>query len=167
MEHFFQKLYVEVYPRLVRQAAFLLGDPVAAEDAAQEAFARLHHAGLSSIQNPSGWLMKVTNNICYDYLRSEGSRRRREEKTFRQLYADSFATAAPSAEMSVLDRENFQLVHRTLERLQPRDRMLLLLKFSGYSYGEIAEAVDINKGSVGTLLARARERFKREYQSQQ
>ncbi len=47
MEHSFQKIYAEMYARVVRQAAFLLGDTAMAEDVAQEAFVRLHGMGLS------------------------------------------------------------------------------------------------------------------------
>ena len=40
-----------------------------------------------------------------------------------------------------------------------RDRELLLMRYSGFSYREIADAVDVAATSVGTLLARAERRF--------
>nr|WP_315988030.1 sigma factor [Desulforamulus aquiferis] len=61
---------------MVRQAAFLLGDSVIAEDQVQEAFVRLHRTGIENVEHPVAWLAVVTNNLCYDYMRSEGSRRR-------------------------------------------------------------------------------------------
>jgi RNA polymerase sigma factor (sigma-70 family) len=148
----------------VRQAVFLLGDLTAAEDVVQEAFLRLHNTGLSTVDNPSAWLSKVTSNLCYNYMRGEANRRRREEKVSLLPNYSSDNLAVPSAEETVLDMVEVQLIRKALQQLQPRDRMVLLMKFSGYKYDDIAIAVDINKTSVGTILARARERFKQEYQ---
>ncbi|GAB6179864.1 RNA polymerase sigma factor SigX [Desulfotomaculum defluvii] len=164
MEKLLQKLYEDMYPKLVRQAAFLLGDMGAAEDVAQEAFLKLHRQNLMEIENPPGWLAKVTNNLCYNHLRSEGNRRRREENVGQGMTYASFSMTTPSAEQLVVDEEELQLVRQALAQLQPRDRMILLMKFSGYNYEEIASTVDVSKGSVGTLLSRARERFKKTYQ---
>jgi len=164
MEKDFQILYSKMYPKLVRQAAFVLGDRAVAEDMAQEALLRLHKMGLSTIDNPPAWLSKVTNNLCFSYMRSEGSRRRREEIVLANSAKDGFSQAAVSAESAALDREEFRLIHKALKKLQPRDRMVLLMKFSGYKYDEIAATVEINRNSVGTILARARKKFKQEYE---
>jgi DNA-directed RNA polymerase specialized sigma24 family protein len=40
-----------------------------------------------------------------------------------------------------------------------RDREMLLMCYSGFSYREIADTVDVAATSVGTLLARAERRF--------
>lgn len=164
MESEFQKIYHELYGRLVRQAAFLLGDVAAAEDVAQEAFLRLHRAGLSNIGSPAGWLAKVTNNLCYDHMRSEGSRRRREDRYVDPADVEDSVSYVGSAESQLMDKEEIRLVHQALLELLPRDRLVLLMKFSGYSYDEIAATIDLNRGSVGTVLSRARERFKRAYE---
>lgn len=163
MEKDFQQLFREHYYKLVRQAAFVLGDPIAAEDVAQEAFVRLHRTGVTKVDNPAAWLTKVTNNLCFDFMRSEGSRRRREEK-YVQPAELTVVSATSSTENIVIDKEEVRLVQKALGKLQPRDRMVLVMKFSGYSYDEIAVTVELNKSSVGTILARARERFKREYE---
>ncbi|RYD06833.1 hypothetical protein N752_02190 [Desulforamulus aquiferis] len=84
-----------------------------------------------------------------------------EERVFQP---DGEPRQMPAAEELVLDREEVRLVRSALEKLQPRDRIILLMKFSGYSYDEIAVTAEIGKNSVGTILSRARERFKREYE---
>lgn len=164
MEQRFQQLYREMAPKLGRQANFLLGDPAAAEDLVQEAFLRLHRTGLDGVEHPAAWLSKVINNLCYSHLRSEGSRRQREEKVFLQSSAELSATAALSAEQIVLEREEARLTRLALDRLQCRDRLVLLLKFSGFSYDEIAAATEIGRSSVGTVLLRARERFRKAFE---
>jgi RNA polymerase sigma-70 factor (ECF subfamily) len=40
---------------------------------------------------------------------------------------------------------------------------MLLLQAEGYSYSEIAHALEINESSIGTLLARARRSFREMY----
>jgi RNA polymerase sigma-70 factor (ECF subfamily) len=48
--------------------------------------------------------------------------------------------------------------------LAPRQIQLLLLRQTGLSYAELAAACDVAPGSVGTLLSRAAEAFRRHYQ---
>ncbi len=54
-------------------------------------------------------------------------------------------------------------VRQILEQLTPRERMLLLLKSEGMSYREIGLTLEIEEASVGSLLLRARRRFKELY----
>ena len=41
---------------------------------------------------------------------------------------------------------------------------LILMKSDGFSYNEIATALDMNPASVGTLIARAHDTFRKEYE---
>ncbi len=50
-----------------------------------------------------------------------------------------------------------------IDRLPERERRLLLLRAEGYSYRDMAAALDLNEASVGTLLARARQAFRECY----
>jgi RNA polymerase sigma-70 factor (ECF subfamily) len=50
-------------------------------------------------------------------------------------------------------------VREALETLSPRDREMLLLRQEGFSYREIAEVAGVSDRSVGTILARALQRF--------
>ena len=63
----------------------------------------------------------------------------------------------------VLDREAGVQVRSTLDRLPDRERGLLLLWAEGYSYRDMARALEIHEASVGTLLARARSAFRETY----
>jgi DNA-directed RNA polymerase specialized sigma24 family protein len=56
-------------------------------------------------------------------------------------------------------------VRSALERLPAREQRMLLLQAEGYSYRDIAAALALNDGSVGTLLARARRAFLAAYGS--
>ena len=54
-----REVYEREYPRLVRALLAIGRDPAAAEDAAQEAFAKAHKTGLENIQKLPGWLLVV------------------------------------------------------------------------------------------------------------
>ena len=56
---------------------------------------------------------------------------------------------------------------KAVDALAERDRLALLMKEEGLNYGEIAEALDLSPGSVGTTLSRARRRLVEIYESLQ
>jgi DNA-directed RNA polymerase specialized sigma24 family protein len=58
-------------------------------------------------------------------------------------------------------------VQDVLGRLKWKDQVLLKMRMSGMSYSQIAEALDISIGSVGTMLVRAMKRFRLEYEEKE
>jgi DNA-directed RNA polymerase specialized sigma24 family protein len=52
-----------------------------------------------------------------------------------------------------------EIVRTILAQMKPRTARLLILRHSGLSYTELAEALGIAPGSIGTLLARAEAEF--------
>ncbi|MDK2928288.1 MAG: hypothetical protein PWR31_1979 [Bacillota bacterium] len=54
-------------------------------------------------------------------------------------------------------------VRAALTALTARDRLALVLRYSGYSYAEIAAVIGVAAGSVGTILARAQRSFRLAY----
>ncbi|MBS3887122.1 MAG: RNA polymerase sigma factor SigX [Dethiobacter sp.] len=148
-EALFQSNYILVYRRLY----YLLGERAAAEDICQEAFLKLYHRPPREKNNLSGWLLRVAANLAYNHLRGEERRRRREDGQFRT------DVGVISVEEAVIRNQEARLVHQCLAKLPPRDRVCLLLKNTGHSYAEIALAIEVDKHSVGTILARARRHF--------
>ena len=156
----FKTLFDNHYPTVCRQLTYLLGNRAAAEDVAQETFLKLYRTPPREKGNVTGWLFRVARNLAFDYLRSEKSRSKREERS--QVWEND-SPEALSCEEAVMRKQEIALVHEVLQNLSERDRTCLLLKFSGMSYEEIAEITGIKQASVGTVLARARARFKQEY----
>jgi RNA polymerase sigma-70 factor (ECF subfamily) len=58
-----------------------------------------------------------------------------------------------------LRREERERVRAALARLPERSAKLLLLRHAGLAYAEIAAALQVAPGSVGTLLVRAERAF--------
>ena len=54
-------------------------------------------------------------------------------------------------------------VRQTLAVLRERQAELLILRASGLSYEELATALGLNPASVGTLIGRAQQAFRKEY----
>ena len=52
-----------------------------------------------------------------------------------------------------------------LAKMKKRPAKILILRHSGFSYAEIAEAIGIASSSVGTLLARAEREFERRWKA--
>jgi len=59
------------------------------------------------------------------------------------------------------DEISQQEVQEWLEQLPQRDRQALLMKYSGYSYAEIAEELQLKQPIVGTLLHRATNKLRK------
>lgn len=137
----------------------LSGDPELAADLTQEAFMRLLERGTMP-DDVRGWLATVAANLWRDGRR-QGVRRAA------LLARDPDAVAprpiAPSPDAALLAAERTVTVRQALDGLPLRDRQLLLLRHEGYSYRELAAAVGVAEGSVGTLLLRATAAFRRAY----
>jgi len=146
----------ELYAPLVRYCHRLTGDRDISEDVAQEALVRLFDR---KVDGPApamrAWLFKTATRLVRDRYRVEENRRRllRENPV-------SFGEME-SPERGLERRQAVARARRALEELAPRDREMLLMRYEGFSYKEIAEAVDVEASSVGTLLSRAEARFAR------
>lgn len=139
---------------LYRFARVLLHAPEDAEDVVQTSFLRLlHHLKQGGDRSKlKAWLFAVAANLCRDQLR------RRKRWLPWLLEDDRRATAQPDLEVD----DPGEVFVRIMRRLKPRDRLLLALKAHGLSYRQIAAAAGVREASVGRLLARAIDRWRRE-----
>lgn len=157
----FVKLFESHFQRLYRYLDRLSGEPDLAADIAQEAFIRLYQRG--ALPNSlDAWLLSVSMNL-YRNVRSNRSRRTRLLSVSRG--ENVLSDPPPSADQGLLDQESRRRVRATLDDMPERDRSLLLLRAEGYAYKDIAAVLDLKEASVGTLLARAREAFRRRYEA--
>lgn len=154
----FRELFDHHYPAVCRHLTCILGNRAAAEDVAQETFIRLYQTPPPEPSNLGGWLSRVATNLAYNHLRSENSRFRREAGA-----GAAEVVAGEGPEEILVRDEEVALTRKALEQLPARDRACLFLRFSGMDYAGIAHATGIKESSVGTVLARARAKFKSEY----
>lgn len=172
----FDDLFKAHYEGVYRLLYRIVGTREEAEDLAQETFLRLHKAdhlwdrrrkpGFPDRQhNIRGWLYRVASNLAFNALRGERRRMRRLEATARQAVASNGVEEDP-AEIAAR-RDVRQTVRLALVALPRQQAQLLLLRHGGLSYRELAEALEVAPGSVGTLLARAEIAFEKSYLKQE
>jgi RNA polymerase sigma-70 factor, ECF subfamily len=149
----FRRVFDQEFQSLFRYANRWSGDPARAADVAQETFIRLYRRGRLP-EELRAWLVSVATNL----LRDERRRDVRRERLLSTHVITDATERRPDTD--VLAEERRHAVRAALDDLEPRDRALLLLRHEGYSYRELAAALRIRDSSVGTLLARARERFR-------
>lgn len=158
-EQRFAALFHANIERLTRVLCRISGDPDLAADVVQGAFVRLHERG-SMPDSPEAWVVTAALNL---FRNARSTERRRERLLTLSGGANSDAAPNPSPSDTLLAREARDQVRAALDRLPERERNLLLLRAEGYSYRELSSALDLNEGSVGTLLARAKEAFREAY----
>jgi RNA polymerase sigma-70 factor (ECF subfamily) len=155
----FHALFADRSAPLYRYISRLSGDPVLAEDIVQECFVKLYRRGAMP-DDPPAWLVTVANNLLRDDRRRAS---RRQRLTISRSADLPLGGEAPPADAGVLASEQIDRVRQALARLPLRDRQLLLMRHEGYQYREIATALDLTATSVGTMLVRASEAFRKAY----
>lgn len=139
----------------------IVGDWSEAEDIALEVFLRLHNRPPAQTGPPlSGWLYRVGTNLGLNALRS---RKRRTYYETQAAIQDALERPVDDAAGALERRQEMQQVQAVLAEMKPRSAQLLILRQSGLSYAEVAQALSVAPGSVGTLLARAEADFARRY----
>lgn len=154
----YEDIFAKHHLSLYRYVHRLVGDPDVAADVAQEAFVRLLDEDVAQGKAKS-WLFTVATNLVRDRARTRSRRRRLLERP------EAKPEPPEGLERRVERSARVETVRRVLEGLAPRDRRILLMREEGFRYAEIAEAIDVAPGSVGTLLARALRRFEDAYRS--
>jgi RNA polymerase sigma-70 factor, ECF subfamily len=159
----FEALFLEHYPRVVGVLLRLVGDRTQAEELANDVFwkvycqpDRLHSQG-----NVGGWLYRTATNLGIDALRAASRRRHYEDAAGRARVEGGDTVTDPLTEL--LRSEKQQRVRSVLARLKPGQAQMLVLRASGFSYQELAVALGVKRGSVGTMLIRAEAEFQKHY----
>lgn len=148
----FQKYFEQYYTRVLKHVMLLTGSRQVSEDIVQETFVKLYQKPPSH-SNVGGWLMKVSTNLAYNHIR-------REKKIKSAANVQMGPDNVVSIEDAAIRNTEVRQVRSILDKLGPRDRMCLILKFSGYKYGEIAEITGIRLTTVGKVISRAVAKFK-------
>ena len=103
------------------------------------------------------WLFTVARRQCLDYVRASSRIKRYRPKAAGPEVLD-LGRPLTEQEDHVAATENKEAVHAALERLDPKNRMLIILfYYEGLSYEEIAKVVDVSEHSLSHLMKRARD----------
>lgn len=153
----FEAFFVEHYPRVYGILYRLTGNRAEAEDLAQDVFWKFWRRPPRENTSIVGWLCRVATRTGYNALR--GSRRRLH---YHALAAQS-SRSVSNSEWDPERSHRCARVREVLRAMKRRDAQLLVLHSAGFSYREMASALEVSPNSVGVLLNRAEEKFERLY----
>ncbi|AIK40772.1 RNA polymerase subunit sigma [Bacillus pseudomycoides] len=155
----FEQVFKRYYGYVVKQILWIIKKQTIAEELAQEVFLQLYRTDWKAIENLPGWLIRSSTYVAYNYLRSEKRHQARIDKTIQYHEVQH----ASSLDDDWIRKEEVTKVQTVLSNMSDRDRTILLMKFSGFQYKEIAEVLQIDIASIGTLLIRAKTKFRKIY----
>jgi RNA polymerase sigma-70 factor (ECF subfamily) len=146
-----EQLFRSHWPRAYRAALLVVGDASAAEDIAQESFlAAVRAIDRFDRRRPFGpWLHRIVVNRAIDWSRARTLRR--------ELAADS------AAEPAAVEREpagRAGELARALAELGAEQRAVIVLRYLlDYTPGEIADLLELPRGTVNSRLRRGLDRL--------
>ena len=144
------------YERIARVIVRVIHDPGRAEELTVEAFWKLWRNPQAQGDASGSWLHRTAVRLALDELRRRARRARYESAlTFirQPLTPDELFSSA----------EEQGRVRAVLAAMAPRHAELLLLRSDGFPYHELAHTLSLHPASIGTLLSRAQQAFRKEY----
>lgn len=164
----FRALVVRYQRKVYAVALGIVKDPDQAWDVAQEAFVRVHQhlAEFKGESAFSTWVFRIATHLGIDSVRRERTRSRDDlEEADEAALAEGgegiLATAlGTNPQESALRRELAGKIGEALSRLPEKHRTILVLReVEGLSYEELAERLQIHKGTVMSRLFHARRKM--------
>jgi RNA polymerase sigma-70 factor (ECF subfamily) len=149
-DKWFDKLYIENSPRMVKMATYLLGNQQIAEELVNEAFLILLYKKSQLVNHPNlaGWLSQTLKNLISDELKSA------KHRLELPLNED-------------IDTTNDDIYEPPLSELLPKglsqkeQEILILYYEKQLSYAQIASQMHLSILTCRTRLSRARAHYKK------
>lgn len=153
------ELFRAHYGRLARVVGRIVHDQAQAEEIAVDVFLRWQRHPSAHGDGAEGWLYRTAVRQALDAWR-RGQRWSRVER----LLAHVGVAPRTPADVHAGSEERRQ-VRSVLASLRRRDATLLLLWAEDVSYADMASAVGVQATSIGSLLRRAQDAFRKEYET--
>jgi RNA polymerase sigma-70 factor (ECF subfamily) len=160
----FESAFHEYWNAIHRLLTRMVIDPAEAEDLALETFYRLYQYRPSQYEalNVRGWLYKVATNLGLQSIRSWKRREQYETHAGKDALIE---THDDQPQKLFAEKEDRQYVHMALGQMNSRQAELLVMRYSGMAYKEIAAALNLSPTSIGPLLLRAEREFENCYRT--
>ncbi len=122
---------------------------------AQEVFLAAYRRFPGDWEQAAGWVRVAAVHSALNVLRADRRRDRRE-------LMSPAGDCVPGLDDMVIEREARAEVRQVLARLPRRTAAVLVMRHGGMRYVEIADALGVKVGNVGTLLRRAESALRKE-----
>jgi RNA polymerase sigma factor (sigma-70 family) len=151
----FEAFFRDHHREVVRLAQSVVGDFQRAQDVAQEVFLAAYRRFPGDYEQAAGWLRVAAVHTALNTLRGERRRDKRQQLV-------PVHVPLPSTEDTIIERETRAELRLVLSRMPHRSAAALVMRHGGMSYAEIADALGVKVGHVGTLLRRAESALRKE-----
>ena len=152
-----ENLFRAHFERIARVIGRVIEDQARAEELAVDVFLKWKRNPQAWGPGAEGWLYRTATREAIDEWRRQARRRR-----FERL-ASWFGASTRSPEQQYQVSVEAAQVRATLASLKQRDAQALLLWAENCSYREIAEAIGCPFNTVGSVVSRAHDAFRKEY----
>jgi len=154
----FRQLYEHYAPAIYRLCLRFLNNQGEAEDAVQDIFVKIYHslAGFEGRSELATWIYRISVNHCLNLKRK---RRLASFLSLEFLYArnPSPVDSTPDPQQTLEKDESENLVRQAIQKLPSRQRLALILsRYEGKSYQEIAEVMACSVAAVESCLHHAK-----------
>lgn len=154
-----ESVFRDHYGRVARIIVRVVRDPARAEELAVEVFLKLWRSQKAQTEKLEAWLYRVAVHTALDELRRR-TRRAKYESLFGLVRANPAPATPEQIRSTTEEQERVRLI---LGLIEPRQAEFLILRSHEFSYEEVASILGMNPASIGTLLARAQQAFRKEY----
>jgi RNA polymerase sigma-70 factor (ECF subfamily) len=146
------------YARVARAIGRVIHDQARAEELAVDVFLKWWRHPAAHGDRAEGWIYRTAIRQALDELR-----RQRRRQRFERLFTWT-APSPTTPEHIYTAADEQQRVREVLGAMRRPHAEALLLRHEGLSYRDVAAALGLNPTYVGSLLARAQDAFRREYE---
>lgn len=164
----FEQLVLHYQGRVYALAHRLTGDPLDAQDLAQEVFIRAYRglAGFRGNADFGTWLHRITVNLWLNTRRKTGVVMVSLDEPVQTAGGSiprEVATLDGEPESIMMDDELSEMMQQALDGLPKEQKAILVLReIEGQSYDEIAVTMNCSLGTVRSRLSRARDALRRQ-----
>lgn len=152
----FRQIFNQVYEDLIKVTYHIVLDKDVAEELCQEAFIKFFEkdATFPSEDDAKYWLIRVVQNLAYNYVSRQKRERNMVEKV-KQLPESVVYNG--SGESDLIENDTKQMVRNCIASLDDKYRSVIVLKeFANLGYKQIAAILRISENNVKVRVFRAR-----------
>jgi len=156
----FEKIVTEFQPHVFRLAFRLLCDEEEAKDTVQETFIKVWRNLYRFKDNFrfSTWIYKITQNICYDKLRTY---KRKLVNTEKKALFDINISSSEDIEKQIINKELGEYILYFTKNLTPKQKIVFTLRdIEGLDVEEVEKITGLSSEKIKSNLYLARNKIK-------
>lgn len=153
---FFEEIYKQYSPRVLRLCMGYTGDAMKADDLLQETFIKVWQ-NLEKFRGDAQigtWIYRIAVNTCLQNIRLE-----KKNESARMQEGTDVRAENDQKEQQV------QLLYKCITMLEENDRLIIGLYLEEVPYAQIAQAVGITEGNLRVKIHRIKEQLSAIYRS--